>query len=284
MLKYFILFLMQINAFSQTKIGPQELSQPFVIVSSNTKQQALIIDNDYDISNGYNFVISTTGNVGIGVSQPKTMLDINVNPNQKYALTIDTNNNASDGYVVSVDTNGFLIAPNNKIGYTFVASTASSTNVTSLTLSNLNIQADDVCRLYVNIKSEKDAAVFMFLNNDETVTNYWTKGIYTYGTGVNAETLNEPRISVCYGGYSTLAVVELFPSLYIESVYRWHSQVEVDPIENSTISSIRIYSGRSSPNKTAPISTIKITLFDGSNNINFTGIVRLFCNKSGRNL
>ena len=104
MLKYFILFLMQINTFSQTKIGPQELSQPFVIVSSNTKQQALIIDNDYDISNGYNFVISTTGNVGIGVSQPKSMLDINVNPNQKYALTIDTNNNPSDGYLVEIDT------------------------------------------------------------------------------------------------------------------------------------------------------------------------------------
>jgi hypothetical protein len=108
MLKYIILFLMQINAFSQTKIGPQELSQPFVIVSSNTKQQALVIDNDYNIANGYNFVVSTMGYIGIGVLQPKAMLDINVNPNQQYALVIDTNNNPSDGYILSVSTNGFV--------------------------------------------------------------------------------------------------------------------------------------------------------------------------------
>jgi hypothetical protein len=75
-LKYFILFLMQINCFSQTKIGPQELSQPFVIVSSSTKQQALIIDNDYDINNGYYFVVSTNGNVGIGITNPGAKLDI----------------------------------------------------------------------------------------------------------------------------------------------------------------------------------------------------------------
>jgi hypothetical protein len=110
MLKYILLFLMQINAFSQTKIGPQELSQPFVIVSSNTKQQALVIDNDYNIGNGYNFVVSTMGYVGIGVLQPKAMLDINANPNQQYALVIDTNNNPSDGYVVSISTNGKLNA------------------------------------------------------------------------------------------------------------------------------------------------------------------------------
>jgi hypothetical protein len=102
-----MLFLMQINAFSQTKIGPQELSQPFVIVSSNTKQQALVVDDDYNIANGYNFVVSTMGYVGIGVLQPKAMLDINANPNQQYALTIDTNNNISDGAIISISSYGF---------------------------------------------------------------------------------------------------------------------------------------------------------------------------------
>jgi hypothetical protein len=106
MLKYIVLFLMQINAFSQTKIGPQELSQPFIIVSSNTKQQALVIDNDYNIANGYNFVVSTMGYVGIGVLQPKAMLDINANPNQQYALVIDTNNNLSDGAIISISSYG----------------------------------------------------------------------------------------------------------------------------------------------------------------------------------
>jgi hypothetical protein len=196
-------------------------------------------------------------------------------------LTIDTNNNPSDGYVVSVDTNGVLNAPNNKIGYTFVASTASSTNVTSLTLSNLNIKADDVCRLYVHVSnlSGSDSGVRMYLNGDETATNYWAKGIYSYGNSCcTAEIMNEPRIGAAFNGCSMLVVVELYPSLSIDSVYRWHSQAELDPTESSSTGSIRIYSGRSATGKTLPISTIKIAL---SNNGSFKGRVRLFCNKSG---
>jgi len=103
---FLLLFNFSVNA--QTKIGPQELKQPFVITSLNTNKQALIVDNDYNIGNGYNFVVSTMGYVGIGVTQPNSMLDINANINQQYALTIDSNSNASDGYVVSITTTGVL--------------------------------------------------------------------------------------------------------------------------------------------------------------------------------
>ncbi len=60
-MKTILLLLLTTNAFSETKVGKNEISQPFEIVASTSQTYALTIDSNSNTSDGYVVSVTTSG-------------------------------------------------------------------------------------------------------------------------------------------------------------------------------------------------------------------------------